>query len=372
VTDALGDRSGRPTRVTFAEFMETALYDPDSGFYAGVGRAGRRADFLTSPEVGPLFGALLARWLDDTWRILGRPDPFVVVECGAGPGTLARTVAVAHPECAGSLRYLMVERSAAQRAMHREQLAGWLGDLGPEDVEAFVRTPGDGPRFASAESRPERFSGVVMANELLDNLPFEIVRHDGADNFERLDVVTGAEGFDFAAAPVDLPADVRVLLVGAPAGEWMPWQGAARAWVAECIAGLDAGRVMVIDYGAPTAELAARPDMGWLRTYAGQGRGGHPLDEPGSRDITADVAIDQVQLDHPATAVATQRDVLAELGIDELVEEGRRIWNERAHAADVSALRARSRVREAEALTESGGLGDFVVLEWEVPAPVHT
>jgi SAM-dependent MidA family methyltransferase len=368
VTDAGGDGVGHHRRVSFAEFMESALYDPATGFYAGSGRAGRRADFLTSPEVGPLFGAILARWLDDTWRGLGRPDPFVVVEWGAGPGTLARTVRVAEPECAWCMRYLMVERSGAQRALHAEHLDSWCGDLDPEGVEEFVRTAGDGPRFASAGAGPERFVGAVVANELLDNLPFEIVRHDAAGNLERLDVVTGDAGDDFSVTPADVPADVRALLLAAPAGEWMPWQPAARTWVSESLAALVAGSVLVVDYGASTAELASRPAMGWLRTYSDQERGGHPLDDPGSRDITADVAIDQIQLDRPATIVTNQRDFLLGLHIEALVEEGRRVWNERAHAADLVAIRARSRVREAEALTESGGLGDFVVLEWHVPA----
>jgi len=67
-----------------------------------------------------------------------------------------------------------------------------------------------------------------------------------------------------------------------------------------------------------------------------------------------------------ATRVRTQAELLADLGIDDLVAQGRRIWDERAHAPDVEALRARSRIREAEALTDPEGLGAFVVLEWDV------
>ena len=83
--------------------MEAALYDPEDGFYASGGSAGRRGDFLTAPEVGPLYGAVLARALDTWWAELGRPDPFVVVEAGAGPGTLARSVLAAAPACLPAL-----------------------------------------------------------------------------------------------------------------------------------------------------------------------------------------------------------------------------------------------------------------------------
>jgi SAM-dependent MidA family methyltransferase len=129
---------------------------------------------------------------------------------------------------------------------------------------------------------------------------------------------------------------------------------------------VERGRLLAIDYGAATAELARRPELGWLRTFRGNDRGGHPLDDIGLQDITADVAIDQLQLEHPATRVRTQREWLASLGIDELVEEGRRVWNAHAQAPDLVALRARSRVREAEALLDHEGLGAFVAMEWDV------
>ena len=75
------------------------LYDPDAGFYGVGGGAGRSRDFLTSPEVGPLFGAVMARAIDSWWDELGRPDPFVVIEGGAGTGALAEAVLGAGPRC---------------------------------------------------------------------------------------------------------------------------------------------------------------------------------------------------------------------------------------------------------------------------------
>lgn len=353
--------------MPFSELVEFALYDPDHGFYATGGRAGGRGDFLTSPEVGPLFGALLGRWLDQLWDELGRPDPFVVAEVGAGPGTLARTVRVGEPACASALAYVLVERSAAQRWLHAEHLPGWVGEREGAALEAFVAEPldGAGPRFASAATPPSAVVGAVVANELLDNLPFDVVRATGS-GAEQMVVVSRPDGLDLEAVPAsdDVARDLAGL--GVAGGGWVPWQRAARAWLSDVLGRVVRGRVLVLDYGADTAELAARPELGWLRTYRGNERGDHPLDDVGGQDITADVAVDQLQAERSADRVRTQAALLRSLGIDDLVEEGRRLWSERAHAPDVAALRARSRVREAEALLDPDGLGAFVALEWDV------
>ena len=353
--------------VPFSALVEVALYDEADGFYATGGRAGGRADFLTSPEVGPLFGALVARSLDETWERLGRPDPFVVVEAGAGPGTLARAVRVAEPACASSLSYVLVERSVAQRRLHAEHLPGWTGEVVGEELTELVATPvgAEGPRFTSASELPSAVTGVVVANELLDNLAFDIVRRtDGGA--EQMLVVAGADGPELVVAPAADGVAEHLVELDVPPGAWVPWQQAARGWLSDALGRLERGRLVVVDYGAPTAELAHRPELGWLRTFRDNDRGGHPLDDVGRQDITADVAVDQLQLDHPATRVRTQAEWLTALGIDDLVDEGRRLWAERAHAPDLVALRARSRVREAEALLDPDGLGAFVAMEWDV------
>ena len=88
MTDEIRDEIASLGPLPFERFMELALYGAD-GFYTRTrgGSAGRRGDFITSPEVGPLFGAVIARYLDAEWNRIGRPDVFTVVEAGAGPGT---------------------------------------------------------------------------------------------------------------------------------------------------------------------------------------------------------------------------------------------------------------------------------------------
>jgi SAM-dependent MidA family methyltransferase len=320
--------------------MEAALYDPDGGFYAAGGRAGgRRGDFLTSPEVGPLFGAVLARAIDAWWAAVGRPDPFVVVDAGAGPGTLARAVLAARPATleAGALRYIAVERSSSQREGH----AGL-------PIESMSNLP------------PGPVVGVILANELLDNLPFRLAVFDGV--WQEAFVDLGADGRlvevlrPFVTVPRCLPPE-------AAHGARAPVQAQAAAWVDDARGRLEQGRLVVIDYARTTSEMAAGPWRGWLRTYRAHERGDHYLTDPGRQDITADIALDQLP---PPASVAPQADFLRAHGLDDLVAEGRRSWAEKAGAPDLAALTARSRVREAEALTDPTGLGGFTVAEWVV------
>ena len=317
--------------------MERALYG-EHGFYSRGGRAGRRGDFLTSPEVGPLFGAVIARFLDAEFERLGRPQPFTFVDAGAGAGTLARSVLAARPACSDSLRYVAVEVSATQRAQH---------PAGVESVDSLPAGPVD---------------GVVLANELLDNLPFRLVVFDGA--WREAFVVEGASGelVEVLGPPLE---PVPPVLPARPAhGARAPLQDAAGEWLAEARAILRSGRVVVVDYArATTAELAARPWREWLRTYRSHGRGGHYLADAGEQDITADVALDQ--LPEP-DAVRTQAQFLRRWGIDELVAEGREAWGRAAAAPDLAAIAMRSRAGEAEALLDPAGLGAFTIAEWVV------
>jgi len=373
--------------VPFEQVMERALYDPVAGFYRTGGRAGRRGDFITSPEVGGLFGAVVARALDRWWEDAGRPAVFAVIDAGAGPGTLARTVLASAPACAEALRYVLVESSSEQRALHAERLAlepSTAAFASIPDPDEDARPAGavpPGPVVVSMAELP-RVDGpcVVLANELLDNLPFGLAQRT-ADGWAEVHVGRAPGGDLPASAPaapaqsdslveVLLPLDrtwadrLERLAPAAPVGARVPVARHANRWIGEALAAAGpGGRVVAFDYGRPTRDLAAIGQEGWLRTYRDHGRGGPPLERLGTQDITADVPIDQL-LPAPDFDVA-QAEWLAAHGLDELVEDGRRTWHERAHLGDLEALRARSRIGEAEALTDPAGLGAFRVLEWQ-------
>jgi SAM-dependent MidA family methyltransferase len=321
---------GRP--LQFDEYLQVALYGAH-GFYTSGGQAGRRGDFITSPEVGPLFGAVLARWIEAEFQRLGRPEDFQVVEVGAGPGTLARSILTAAPEWSG--RYVAVEVSEPQRALH------------PEGVRSQAVLP------------TSSFVGVVIANELLDNVPFRLAVFDGG--WREAFVEVAADG---AASEILAPAPPEWAWLPEQAvhGARVPLQIAAAEWVAGARSLLTAGTVLAFDYCTPrTALLAAAPWREWLRTYRGHERGVHYLRNVGEQDITAQVCVDQLP---DVTVARTQSQFLQRWGIEGLVQEGREAWAAAAARPDLHALRMRSRIREAESLTDPDALGGFLALEW--------
>jgi SAM-dependent MidA family methyltransferase len=380
IAEEVAERARRFGPLRFDEVLDLALYHPEHGFYASGSGAGRDdADFLTSPEVGPVFGTVLARALDAWWDELGNPDPYVVVDAGAGPGTLAASVLAARPRCSLALRYVLVERSDRWRERHGrrvplEPAAMVLGPVVADDPEEGPEPqPGLGPLATSLAELPAGpFDGVIVANELLDNLAFRWLERAGdASAWLEVRVTAGLEEL-LVEAPADVAAEAELLAPSAPARARIPIQHRAQAWLRSALDSLARGRVVVVDYADTTPGMAARPWTEWVRTFRQHGRGDHPLIGLGRHDVTCDVAVDQ--LAHVAAPVTerSQAAFLAAHGLDDVVAEARRRWQERAHVGDLEALRAKSTVNEAAALTDPTGLGAFRVLEWVVGGAART
>jgi len=263
--------------LPFSEFMRMALYEPGLGYYDGSGaKFGARGDFVTAPEISPLFARALAAQVAQAFEAL----PHRVLEFGAGTGALAHDLLRELARHGTPAEYHILEVSADLRARQRERLAGlpvrWL------------------------ERLPQEFEGVVLANEVLDVLPVQLFVHTGDGVLER--GVQRAPEPDGAAAALQWatrPAPPRlareVERIAAQAGPWPAGYGSevcplAGAWIGALAASLRRGLVLLFDYGFPRHEYYhAQRAMGTLMCHFRQHAHADPLWLPGLNDITAHV-----------------------------------------------------------------------------------
>ena len=321
--------------ISFEKFMELSLYS-QNGFYNTIGQAGRRGDFITSPEVGPLFGAVIAQAIDTRWHELACPKKFTIVEIGAGPGTLSRSVLKANLKSRHAISYIAVESSLAQRDLH------------PIEVNSQDQMPS------------EPFVGMIIANELLDNLPFRLFVFDSQWQ-EAFVIERDGKFLEVLHAVEDAPA---WLPQNPPLGTRLPVQQQAQKWLASSLDLVEHGSLTIFDYCMTTQIASTKPWRDWLRTYRQHELGGHYLSQPGEQDITSHVMIDQLEVIAKPTSISRQADWLIEHGLNTLVEEGRTYWQAHAAKPDLQAMLMRSRVSESESLCALDGLGNFTVLEW--------
>jgi NADH dehydrogenase [ubiquinone] 1 alpha subcomplex assembly factor 7 len=241
--------------IPFADFMREALYGP-GGFYEGT-PVGSRGHFVTSPHVHPVFSRLLGGALEALWSELGRPAPFRLVEVGAGDGTMGRELVDGFARAGIDLDYVAVETSPGARqalAAVTPSVAGGLAEVGPLDP------------------------GVVVANELLDNLPFHRIRRRGG---EVLEVRVGLDADRFVEVETPCPAELSATTPSGDATELVVPTGAL-AFVDELAVSLRMGYALLIDY-APAGEVHA---------YRAHRVVADVLDDPGSADITAGVDLE--------------------------------------------------------------------------------
>lgn len=288
--------------ITFARFMEAALYDPSEGYYVRSDRrASRQGDFLSAPEQDPLFGGLLARQVEESWERLGRPGRFVLREDGAGSGALAASLLEAlrtsAPRCYEACRYEPVEVDGGRAAAIRARLAG-VGLDGAISGGTMTGDPGAPPGEGQSLD-----PGLVVANELLDALPVHrLTCGDGrlAEVF-----VDWSEGWfvERLGEPSDPRLGELLLAEGVRLAEGQRTEICLSAldWVTDLGAALRRGYAFVIDYGQPAGQRHApsRPE-GLLRTYRGQHAGDDAFRAVGVQDLTAHV--DWTAIEDQATA----------------------------------------------------------------------
>lgn len=264
--------------LSFAEFMHEALYAPGLGYYsAGATKFGGDGDFTTAPEISPLFGRIVARQCSE---VLGNVDSGEVLELGAGSGRLAADMLKAF-ESLGSMPpvYNILEVSPDLQARQRHCL--------DQEVPHLLS------RVRWLSGFPDRFSGVVVANEVLDALPVErFVKRDG-QVFQSC-VSCPGDKFVWSERPATGKTVAAVAKIEAELGAALPdsytseLSFAAPALVRDLSASLQQGIAFLFDYGVSQREYYA-PDRsdGWLRCHFRHHAHNDPLILPGIQDLTA-------------------------------------------------------------------------------------
>ena len=292
--------------ISFARYMQRALYEPGIGYYASDrAQLGAAGDFVTAPELSPLFGRSLARQLAE---LLEPGD--AVLEFGAGTGALAATLTEALARLGyGDRPYLILETSPGLRARQSERL---------------------GTSVTWVERLPGKFRGVMLANEVVDAMPVHAIAWTQAGIAER-----GVSANEGELAWCERPAQGEALATAREIGIALPRSGryeseialAARAWMRTVSESLERGAVIVIDYGFPRHEYYhPQRSAGTLMCHFRQRAHGDPFYLPGLQDISAHVdfsALAQVAraagLD--VLGYAGQAQFLVNCGITELLAQ---------------------------------------------------
>ncbi len=335
---AIRDRIAQRGRVTFAEFMEAALYGPHGGYYTG---AGPDADYYTSPAAHPAFGALIAVRLSRMWEAMGRPGRFTAVEMGSGSGLLACDIVGYARRALGpfadALDYVTVDRARSGRA-------------------------DDAVRHVVASRMP--FAGVVgcvLSNELLDAFP---VRRFEVRDGRVLEVYVVArdgrlvEEMDEPSTP-GLADYVEGLGVDLRDGFRGEMNTGIAPWSADVAASLERGFVLTIDYGYVREELGPAGTADTVQGYYRHTGGASPYERVGEQDLTAHV-------DFTHVVEEGRRAGLLPFSLRSqgrfLDEAGLRVWIERMRREPMPEPHRMANLVGMRDLIKPDGLGAFKVL----------
>ncbi|MEW5757625.1 MAG: SAM-dependent methyltransferase [Pseudomonadota bacterium] len=275
IIDEIGRCGGR---ISFARFMELALYAPGLGYYAaGARKFGAGGDFVTAPEISPLFSRCLARQCREVLAGLGGGD---ILEFGAGSGVMAADILL-ELERLGQLpcRYFILELSAELRARQRETLTTKTAHL----LE----------RVVWLETWPQQpLRGVVLANEVLDAMPvhrFRVEEHGLSQAYVVLSDGRFTEQFA-EPGPELSQRDLVQVVAELPPGYVSEYNAAAAPWLQGIASALEQGVVLLIDYGFPRREFYhPQRASGTLMCHYRHRAHSDPFVFVGLQDITAHV-----------------------------------------------------------------------------------
>ncbi|RMH38268.1 MAG: SAM-dependent methyltransferase [Nitrospirae bacterium] len=320
--------------ITFARFMELALYDPEHGYYmTGANerargadaetRLGWEGDFLTAPDVHPLLGMILFRQIREVDALLDHPRPLTVVEIGPGKGTLVRDLLHAcsrsDPDLLTRLRYVLVERSPMMRRAQEQMLAPYERRRNHLQWVTAVEELGD-----------RAVTGLIYSNELVDALPIHRVTVRGGALKEIMVDVAGAEFIESLADPStpELGEYLRRQGITLPEGYTTEIHLEAVRWMKSVAQALDRGLLVTIDYGHTAQDYYAptRRD-GTLLCYSRHRIVRDPYTMIGEQDMTAHVNFSALALageEHGASVAGFTNlsHYLIGLGAEELLADG--------------------------------------------------
>ena len=352
-------------RITFAQFMRACLYSPNGGFYSARDSS-ISAHFGTSPTMHPVFGALLARQLEQMWHILGEPGVFDLIEVGSGDGSLAWSIMDAcqrmTPRFAQAVCYVAADYRPAplQSPIH---VLDWPD--GSEDWAPLGRqdTPPRVHRVKAEGLRAFRnIAGCILANELIDNFP--VHRFCIQNGRVREVYVTLARGklIEMPDAPSTPRIEKRLATLGVslPEGYRGEVNLAMEDWIGQISTSLDRGFVLTIDYGQSATNLYSPQNaQGTLVCHRRHAVGDDPYRNIGEQDITCQVDFTSLRTLGERYGLATvgyttQSRFLANLGFYTFLD-AQRLEGRSAARAELSRIAMMTLVDPSE-------YGDFKVL----------
>ncbi len=364
--------------MPFEQYMAACLYDPDGGFFTtGPLRSVKDGDFLTSPEVSPWFGRTLGRFIESQVASHQSQDPFLVVDVGAGSGSLLKPLMSHLASTSG-------EGAGGEAAVDAEPVSPPFGgspaeggeggysfhavEASPAAREALGDVVGSDHVHKAIDELPDRINGVIIANELLDNFPVALAVRT-ADGWVERWVGATETAFELVTAEArpEVVAWCDAYAGRVQEGGMVEVELAATDWVSAILHRLERGALVVVDYGGTAEELEPRRTQGTLRTYQRHHLGPDPLLEPGATDVTVDVnftaLIAAAEAAGATAKLYRQDDFLAGLGLRDVVKDFRHRELELARGDDAMArLKVRSEATDARTLLHPRGLGDFRVM----------